>query len=343
MKRFTTLLWMLVLLPFQLHSRNTLAANITARDSHIDVPLSNICVEAFRTGDFVGPRLFPIVPVEKQSNMYYTIDKASWLRTPRTTLRSPKTPPRRVEFDVSSDSYFADNYALAGENAWEALANADQPITLRARTARKVVEDLMRDMEQRIANQVTSISNVGSGVVLSGGSQWSDYANSDPISDVSTAIAFIRNNTGMLPNTALMDWDTYQMLRRHPVLLDMFKYTQGGLLNDAELKEVFKIPNFIIANAIRNAANEGQTASLVNIWGKNCLVCYVDPQAPSIQTATFGLGFRWNNPELPAPMVASVYNDPDPGKKVEITEVGYYQDEKIVARELAYLIGSTVA
>ncbi len=122
----------------------------------------------------------------------------------------------------------------------------------------------------------------------------------------------------------------------------MFKYTQGGLLNDAELRECFKIENLIVSRAIRNVAPEGATASITNVWGNNALLCYIDRSAPSAQTATFGLGFRWQGEDLPAPMVASVYNDPDPGKKIEITEVGYYQDEKIVARELAYLIGNTL-
>ena len=94
--------------------------------------------------------------------------------------------------------------------------------------------------------------------------------------------------------------------------------------------------------AIRNTAAEGQTATMVNIWGSNALLCYVDPGEPSLQTVTFGLGFRWESPDLPAPMVARVYNDPDPGKKVELTEVGYYQDEKIVARDLAYLVSTTL-
>ena len=324
------------------YAHKALAMHLTTRDVHIDTPLSNICVEAFRTGNFVAPTLFPIVPVMKQSDIYYTVTKNSWLRNPGSTLRSPKTAPRRVEFDVSSDTYFAHNYALAGENAHEVLANADNPIMLRQRTARKVVEDLMRDMEVRIANKVTSITNIGSGVLLTGANKWSDYLASDPISDISTGAAFIRSNTGIIPNTLLLDWDTMQIVRRHPVLLDMYKYTQGGFVNDAELREVFKVGRIIVSDAIRNAALEGATASIVNIWGNNALLCYVDPAAPSVQTATFGLGFRWNAPELPAPMVARVYDDPDPGKKVEITEVGYYQDEKIVARELSYLVGNTL-
>ncbi len=324
------------------YARSALAMHLTTRDVHIDTPLSNICVEAFRTGNFVAPSLFPVVPVMKQSDIYYTINKNTWLRNPGSTLRSPKTAPKRVEFDVSSDTYFAHNYALAGENAHEVLANSDNPIMVRARTARKVVSDLMVDMEVRVANKVTSITNIGSGVLLTGANKWSDYLSSDPVADVSTGCAFMRNNTGIIPNTLLMDWDTMQIVRRHPVMLDMYKYTQGGLLNDAELREVFKVGRILVSDAIRNAALEGGTASIVNIWGNNALLCYVDPAAPSIQTATFGLGFRWNAPELPAPMVARVYDDPDPGKKVEITEVGYYQDEKIVAAQLAYLIGNTL-
>lgn len=327
---------------FASYAEGVLALGLGARDVHIDVPLSNIAVEAFSTGDFIGMQLFPVVDVRKQSDKYYTITKNSWLRVPSTTLRSPKTPPARVEFDVSSDSYFADNYALASENAHEVLANADDPIQLRARTTRFLVDMLMRDQEVRVANLVTSISNIGSGVALAGAAKWSNYISSDPVADITTGHAFIRQNTGLLANTMLMDFDSYQTVRRHPVLLDMYKYTQGGLVNDAELKSVFKVDRILISNAIRNAALENATASLVNIWGNNCLLCYVQPSPTGLRTATFGLAFRWLNPELPAPWGVRVYNDPDPGKKTEILEAGYYQDEKIVAAQLAYLVGSTL-
>lgn len=326
---------------FSLYAERFLALWLTPRDVHIDAPLSNIAVEAFSGGEFVAPRLFPIVGVDKQSNVYYTIDKAAWLRVPTTTRRAPKESPRRIEFSVSSDTYFADNFALSGENAHEVLANADDPIALRARTTRFVVETLQRDMEQRIANQVTSISNIGSGVTLTGANKWSNTL-SDPVSDVTTGHAFVRGQTGVIPNTMLLDWDTYQIVRRHPVLLDMFKYTSGGLLNDAELKEVFKVQTLLVSNAIKNAALGGATASIVNIWGNNALLCYVNPAGAGLQTVTFGLAFRWTPPELPAPMQARVYDDPDPGKKLELVEIGYYQDEKIVASQLAYLIGSTL-
>ena len=146
----------------------------------------------------------------------------------------------------------------------------------------------------------------------------------------------------MIPNTLLMDWDTLQVLRRHPVILDMYKYTQGGLVNDAELREVFKVGRILVSNAVYNSAVEGAATTITNIWGNNALLCYVDPKPPSLRTVTFGLGFRWTPEGIPAPMQTRVYDDPDPGKKVEVTEVGYYQDEKIVAPQLAYLVGDTL-
>lgn len=342
MKRFTNILAMMLSLLAGFTCRAQ-AAWLTPANVHINVPLSRVAVQAFSSGNFVGPQLFPVVGVDKQSNIYYTIDKNSWLRRPSSTLRAPKTSPRRVEFSTASDTYFAHNFALAGENAFETLANADDPVQLRERTTEKVVTDLMRDLELRIANKVTSISNIGSGVSLSGGAKWSDYLNSDPVSDVTTGHAFIRGNTGLVANTLLVDWDTYQVLRRHPVMLDMYKYTQGGLLSDVEMREVFKVDRLIISNAVYNAANEGAaTASITNIWGNNALLCYVDNAAPSLRTATFGLAFRWTPEGIPAPMQTRVYDDPDPGKKVEVVEVGYYQDEKIIAPQLAYLVGSTL-
>lgn len=342
MKNFFTSLFAALLGLLGGYAQSALAAQLTTRDVHIDVPLSNIALEAFRDGSFVAPALFPVVPVGKQSDGYYVLNKGDWLRNPTSTLRAPKTSPRRVEFSVSTDTYFATNYALAGENAFETLANADNPIALRQRTVRKVVADLMRDAEVRVASKVTSISNVGSGVALTGAAKWSDYLSSDPISDIDSGHAFIHDTTGVIANTLLLDYNTAKIVRRHPVMLDMYKYTQGGFLKDAELRECFSVERIIIGNAIRNAANEGGANSMVNVWGNNALLCYVDPAAPSLQTSTFGLGFRWESPDLPAPMVARVYNDPDPGKKLELCEVGYYQDEKIVARDLAYLVSNTL-
>lgn len=330
---------------YEYHQRH-FCMHLIPEGVHIDVPLSNMCVQAFGNGQYVAPFLFPVVNVDKQSNKYFIIDKSAWLRLPPTTKRGIKQAPKRVEWTSSSDSYYAENYALAGEVPLEVYANADNALQVRNRQAMFVTDMLARDFEQRVASKVTSISNVGSGVALAGGAKWSNYVSSDPISDVTTARAFIRQNTGLTANTMVIDADTYEIVRRHPVLLDMFKYTESGLLNTAQLASVFEVPNIRIASGVKETSNEGSgVSSMAPIWGNNVLICYVDPSPSpdSMQVQTFGAALRWNNPEyLGVPMAARRYMDPDPGKKLEIVEVGYYQDEKVIAQQLSYLIGSTL-
>lgn len=322
-------------------STHVYQVTVTGADAHLDTPLTNIAIKAFQGAeDFIGLRVLPPVPVAKESDKYYTIDLGAWLGIPNTR-RSRKSAPNRVEWKISSDAYFCDNYALAGENALEDLANADAALRLRDNTTQFVTEALLRDLEVRVANLVTSISNLGSGVVLSGANLWSNYTSSDPVADVTTGHAFIRQRTGLSANTLVLDMDTLQIVRRHPLLLDMYKYTQGGMLDEATLKSVFQVENLFIGKGIKNNAIEGQANSITNIWGNNAILARVVPGV-SLQTATFGLAFQWTPEGLPGPMAVERYEDADRGKKVEVVAAGYWQDEKVVARDLAYAITTTL-
>ena len=68
-------------------------------NAHVDVPLSNLAVSAFSTGEeeFIADQLFPMVTVDKQSDKYYIIEKGAFLRS-EETLRAPKTQARRIAY-----------------------------------------------------------------------------------------------------------------------------------------------------------------------------------------------------------------------------------------------------
>lgn len=311
------------------------------KDAHHDTPLANVAIKAFQgTDEFIAQKLSPIVPVTKQNDRYYIIDPDAWLRIAET-LRAPMTSPRDVDFEVSSDGYFCNNYALKTKNSLEDLANADNAIQLRENSAALVTEMLLRDYENRVASMVTSGSNLGSYVSLSGASKWTDYASSDPVADVRTGHSFIRGKTGLVANTLVADFDTLEILRSHPVLMDMYKYTQGGLVTDEQIKSAFKVQQILIGKGVKNNAHRAATASITNIWGNNAILAHVKPGL-NMKTATFSLTFRWTPAGAPRPMQAFRYKDPDPGKFAEIVQVGMYQDEKIVAKDLSYGILSTI-
>lgn len=311
---------------------------------HVDVPLSNLAVRAFNSGmgQFIAPFVFPTTDVPNQSDLYYVLQSGAFLRV-HDTMRSKKTKARRIEFEVSSDNYFAKNYALSTDNALEDLANADRAIMLRENGTDLVVTGLLRDYEQRVANIVTSISNVGSGVVLSGGSKWSDYVSSDPIADVTTGSAFIRGRTGLKPNTAIIDTDTIQILRRHPAILEMFKYSKGGFASIDDLKTAFEVQNIFVGDAIKENSLEGNsTSSITNIWGNTCVLAHLNPPQ-GMKTVTLGLGMRWQPNEFPAAMSTGRQRFEGPGtENIEVIESQYFQAEKIVARDLGYAITTTL-
>lgn len=309
--------------------------------AHIDQPLTNMAVKAFQgMPGMIALDLFSLVPVEKQSNGYYVVDPDSWLRIPDTN-RAPKTPANRSEWKVSTDTYFARNFAHGTDFAKETLANADAALSIRNNSTTFVLEMLARDQERRVANQVTSITNVGSGVALTGGDKWNDYLNSDPISAVNTAHAFIENKTGLHANTLALDKDTYRILRHHPKIRDYVKYTGAGAVPDEILRDVFEVERLLIGRGIFNGAKEGATASMQNIWGNNALIAHVRPAA-GLQTATFGLAMRWRPEGFPAPMAVERYDHHDRSAKMEVVEAQYFQDEKIVARDLCYTITGTL-
>lgn len=316
----------------------------TGRDLHIDVPLTNVAIEAFQgAGDitYAADALFPAVPVGKQSDKYYTIDKAAWLRN-YDSLRARKATPRPIEFSVSSDSYFCDNHALREDNALEDLDNADVAIALRQRSTNNVVEAIRRSKEIRVAKTVTSISNVGSGVRnATAGTLWSQVTSADIQGQVSSAHAFIQHNTGLRGNVAIVDYNSYEQARRNTRLLDFFRYARpGSLLTGDELATVFGVQRVVIADGVYNANGPSSTASMQPMWGANFVLAHVAP-GQSIRTRSFGLTFTWRRPGFPGPIYTRRYADADPGRQVEWVEAGFYHDEKIVAPDLCYVINTT--
>lgn len=312
-------------------------------DVHHDTLLSNVAVMAFDTGEegMVANKLFPEIPVGKQSDKYAIIDKAEFLRDV-DDRRAPRAEARRIEFKVSSEAYFAEGRALATEIPLEDLDNADNVFQLRENSTKLVVSVMLRAQEIRVARMCTSISNVGSGVLLTGSARWSDPVQSDPLGDINTAHAFIQHQLGLVANSMVMDFDTFQILQRHPDLLDLYKYTSGGIVPASNIAAAFKVQNLWIAQGVMENALEGGASSMTNIWGNNCLLAYVGP-VTGLQSKTLGGRFRWRPPSFPAPMAAHTQRFSGAGtRNVEVVQADYFQDEKIIARDLGYLIGNTL-
>jgi hypothetical protein len=329
-------------------------AAVTARryaaadtDWHIDAALSEMSIQFYMEQDmYLATAVMPVVSVTKQSDRYQIWDKDYWFKIPNT-LRARATRANRVETAVSSSAYYAHNYALEEPIAFEDLDNADSALEIEASTARHVMQLMMLDQENRIATLLTTAANVGSGNTLSGTAQWSDRANSDPVSDVSTGRLWIQKESGMRPNTIVNGQEVHDALLLHPDIIDRVKYTQraDGATLEAALADILlgsRGGRYFVGGAPKQNAGEGlptSASSMTFIWGKTCSIFYV-PAAPGKNVPSAAYAFRWK-PAGFSDFVVETKDDDD--IKARLKRVNYFQDERITASQLIYGLASAVA
>ena len=304
----------------------------TGHDIHIDTTLSNVAIN-YKPMGFIADMIAPIVTVPKQSNHYAIFQRADKIRQPNT-LRAPGTRATRVDQDVSSDTYFADNYALYSPVTIEDRANADPIYMSQIINSRVefITDLLMLDWEIRVAALITS-GSVGTNAAVS--SAWNGAG--DPLGDINSMIDSVQDACGVRPNRMVLGLDAWKSLRRDSNVRNIIfgNNNGGGYPSTAQVAEIFEVDEILVGGAYENTAAEGLTESLAKVWGDHVTIYYA-PSAPTIEQASFMYSFRWATGGLPN--MQAERHPFDTHTKSEDVEVGYYQDEKITASEYAGMI-----
>lgn len=313
-------------------------ASYNPGEFHIDALLTGMLI-GYRPQGLIGDQIFPLVPVTKQSNIFPKIDRGAWFRRP-TTLRAPGTAPENVRYTVSSDTYFCDNFELGTDIPFETLDNADSPQDPATQGAEFLVDQLMIDQEVRIAQ--AAWAGCGSSQALTGANAWNDFGGSDPLTNFETAQQAIRQSTHYKPNLAVIPELTWIKLRRHPdIVRAIFPGAGiGGVASPQQLANLLGIDRVLIPEAIQNTGADGLADVFTDVWSTSVVLAYVPPR-PGIMVPTFGYAFRWTGPNI-GPGNFAVERRRDTKRKTEELQTGYYQDEKIVAPELGFLIATGI-
>jgi len=307
----------------------------TTNEVHIDTAMANISI-AYKNEEYIAEQIFPIVNVTKQSDVYFTYTKDFWFRD-EATRRAPSTAAKRIDYGIGTTQYFCVEYAIAKEIADEIRDNADNPIQPDTEATELCTDKILLAMERRVAALVQGTANWDGNITLSGTAQWSDYTNSDPLTDINTGIQTVQKAIGRKPNTVVMNQEVWDKLKYHPDIADKIKYTNLGILSVDLFKSLIDLPaggRVLIGASIYDSAVEGATASMGYVWGKNCWIGYVAP-SPSLLTPSGGYIFAWKTRQIRSWR--------EEAEKQDVVEASSYYDEKAVASSCAYLIGSAIA
>ena len=319
-------------------------------DMHIDKALTNISVQYLQDEDnYIAGKVFPMVPVQKQSDRYFIYKKEDWFRDDAQE-RAPGTESAGGDYDIdNTPTYFCRKYAFHKDVVEEDRANADNPLTPDEDAVQFVTDKILLNKENNWARtffkdgvwgtDYEGAASAASGKVVF----WDDYANSDPIGDITKMATDQSEVTGKRPNTLVLGRKAYDALKNHPDFLDRVKYTQKGVVTTDLIAELFDVERVLVANAIQNVAKKGQDAQMQFILGKHVLLCYTT-NAPKLKTATAGYTFTWTGLMGSNALGGRInrFSMPQLGIGTERIECELAYDMKVVAADMGTFIKNVV-
>ena len=313
--------------------------NPTRSQVHVDAPLTNVSIAAMNTAEaFVAQKVFPRVPVTKESDKYFIYNKDFLFRS-RTELRAPGAPVALRDYKVSNATYGAEEYAAGIMVPDRVAENSDSPLRPYEDATKILAHDMLMFIEDNWFDVAMVTSAWTSESTLSGTDQWDDYTNSDPIGDIDTAKFTINGLTG-IPTSQLsiaMGAAVWNKLKRHPQLLAVYGGGFQGMkvLTRQAVAEIFEVKEVLVSEGVWNTNNEGNsTQTLARIVGKQCLVFY-KPASPSLMTPSGGYFFSKSVSEVSRYYVNR--------RKSEIVENCSIFDFKITMQDAGYLFLDAVS
>lgn len=270
-------------------------------DVHVDRPLTNISIAFMQSAtNFVADRVFPVVPVGKQSDKYFTYDRGMFNRD-EMQRRAPSTESAGATYKLSTDSYSADVWALHHDIADQVRANADTPLQLNRETTEFLSVKALIRKEKSWATTffatgvwTTERAGVASGPTGTQFLRWDESA-STPIEDVRQGATDMAVLTGFRPNKLVIGRRVYDALLDHPDIvgrIDRGQTSGTAIVMRQNLAALFEMDEVLVMDAIENTANEGATNVHAHIGGKHALLAYSAP-SPGIMVPSAGYTFSW--------------------------------------------------
>lgn len=300
-------------------------SNISTKSVHVDAPLTNVAIK-FKNMALVAERIFPVIPVAKESDKYYIFRKEELIID--KALRAAGAKSKEITWDVDTATYSAEEYALSHLVPDRIVANADHAVRPKITSTQKLTNKILLAQEKRVADVVMSTVNITNNGAPS--VQW-DQASPNIEGDVDTAKNSVRTNAGIEPTSILIPYRVAQIVKRDTTVRNLIRYTVPGdiLLRNGDLPPVLWNLEVVVAGAIQNTANEAASETLTDVWKDNVLVFYKEA-TPSLDALSLGYIFRVGN------WITKSWRVED--RAGDMVEVGVIEDEKLVAAAAGYLL-----
>lgn len=310
----------------------------TQQNAQIDMLLTQASSGYFPDG-YVSEQIFPTVDVVQTTGLLgkYGSNHLSI----QNTVVGGKGKYRRVETQVrSTTNYNVEGHGLEGLVTDKDYRNVLKPYDAEKDETLGITSILWLEKEKSVADALTDSAILTNYAALTGTDKWSDFGSSDPIDDITTGLNSVRDTSGAIANTIIMDYKVAMKLKYHPQLLDQlgYKYAKPGGLSYDEIAQALSVERILVPNVMYNSANSGQTAVLAPVWGKHCVIAAL-PKSADLRQVSLGYLVRLAG-KSPRQVYKWSENNP-PGSTAVLVEDSY--DYLLSNVGAAYLLKDVIA
>lgn len=331
----------------------------TPKSAHIDAALSNLSI-LHKNQNFIADRVFPTVPVMKQSDYFFKFLKGAWFRN-EAGVRGPGGNARRGGYVLTSDTYSCIEYAFAHPIPIELLNNADVALRPFETGIGYATDKILLAKEKIVSDLIVTAANwTSSGDAEGGWAATVDGTGNTFIADVLAAKRIIRQLIGVYPNIMIMDSKTLENCKQEFTVLERIKYTgtQGrpADVTAQTLAQLFELDEVLIGTTIYSSAEEvlaGTDFTAVDLWEttatKGSCFLYYRPPAAGLEIPSAGYCFNWGDRAQgaggqspqggPTRSVRRWWED---SPKQWVIEASECFDAKVTSKDAGYLFYDTI-
>ena len=288
---------------------------------------------------FISTQVFPVLNPRSQAGSFGKI-KIEELLKERDTTRAPGTGYSRSTHQFTKETYATEEQGAEEpvddreETMYASYFDAEVIAASRARNAVRI------NAEKRLAAAVfneTTFTSFKTAV----GNEWDDAENATPIVDVEAAVQSVWDQTGIWPDTMIMNRKVFRNLRNVDEIVSRVKFqgfmdVRAGNIPIAALSQVFDIPKLIVANSARDSAKEGQTTVIAPIWlDEYCMICKT-ANTNDIKEPCLGRIFHWTADGSQIDGRMETYRDEV--VRADIVRSRHDVDEKMLYVEMGHLL-----
>lgn len=293
---------------------------------------------------FIGHRVLPVVESDAASGTFGRIPLAQLLKN-ADVKRTSRAGYSRGDWEFEEESYATKEYGFEeivdhrDERLYGSFFDAEM---IAAELARDTV---LREAEKRIAALIFNTTSwTGSALTTGITNEWDDLANAEPSEDVEAAVRKVYDGTGVWPNALIINRKVFRNLRNVAAIIDRINSTGAGdrtLPGDitaAMLAQVFDLDFVLVAGSSKNTANEGQAASISQIWSDEYAMVAKIATTNNIKEPCVGRTIHWGKDGSAVGGVMESYADPS--VRGDIVRARHEVHEKVIEVKFGHLLSN---